>query len=289
MRATARLFAVCCLALSGCGFVQGTAIRVLDPVLEKAGENAESETDPQLVEDGLPGTILLVEGILASKPDDQTLRILAARSATGYALAFVEDVDRKRASNFYLRARAHAFHVLDLKRGKFAAARDGTLAQFTAVVDEFGKNDVPALFWAANSWGAWVNLNLDKTEALADLPRVEALMQRVVELDPEYYHGGPHLFFGVYYAGRSKLLGGNPEKAEYHFREAFRITDNKFLLAHVMYAQYYARQQFDEELFKNKLEWVLDQPEGIYPSAGLTNAVARRKAEHLLTLTEDWF
>ena len=56
-------------------------------------------------------------------------------------------------------------------------------------------------------------------------------MKRTHELDPDYNFAGSDLFFGVYYASRPKLLGGDPEKAKEHFTmlvglaEADRITD----------------------------------------------------------------
>ncbi len=265
------------------------AIGFLDPVLVDAADRIERDTDLELVRLGLPGTILLVEGLLETSPKDDALHLLQARSITGYALGFVEDHDRHRAGALYMRARDHALDVLRRHDDDFAIGLQGTLDQFRSAVRALDDDQVEAIFWAANAWGSWINLNLDDTEALADLPRVEEMMRRALEIDPNFYHAGPHLFLGVYYASRSKILGGDPVQAQQHFDQVFARTRNHYLLAHVFYAQYFARQAWDAELFSETLNWVLAQPKGLYPDAGLANAIAKEKAQRLLTKTDEWF
>lgn len=278
------------VALSGCGFVQRTALRSANPVLERVGARAERETDYDLAAQGIPGTILLIEGLLETSPNDATLRLLAARSIVGYALGFVEDENPQRGGQLHLRGRDHAFHVLDRRNKRFYEARTtGTIDEFREAVADFDSGDVEALFWAASGWGSWINLSLHVTDALADLPRVEILMARVLELDETYYFAGPHLFFGTYYSARSKMLGGDPDRGRHHFEKVFEFTDNRLLIAHVLYAQHYARLTWDEDLFVEELEWVISQPDDIYPESGLTNAIAKRRAARLLGMREEWF
>jgi hypothetical protein len=75
-------------------------------------------------------------------------------------------------------------------------------SEFEAAIDDLGKEDVPYMFWSAMCWGSWIRLNLGSIAALAELPRVEALMQRVLHLDEQFYYGGPHLFMGILLASR---------------------------------------------------------------------------------------
>ena len=75
-----------------------------------------------------------------------------------------------------------------------------------------------------------MSLNLDSVEVFSDFPRVELLMNRVLELDPGFHHAGPHLFLGAFYSGRSRMLGGNLDKARNHFEQALKITEGKYLL-----------------------------------------------------------
>ena len=47
------------------------------------------------------------------------------------------------------------------------------------------RGDVPPIFWTAYCWAGWIQSNMGSAKALGDLPRVEALMSRVLELEPE--------------------------------------------------------------------------------------------------------
>lgn len=277
------------LATSGCGVMNRAAIGIMGPILVDAGNRIERDTDLELVGQGLPGTILLVDGLLETAPRDDRLHLLQARSITGYTLGYVEDEDPERASRLYLRARAHALDVLSRADEDLALALDGTLEAFSAAVEALDDKHLEAIFWAGNSWGSWVNLNLDDTNALADLPRVEALMRRALAIDEAFYHAGSHLFLGVYFSSRSKILGGDLVQAQHHFDRVFALTGNRYLLAHVLYAQHFARQTWDPELFTRTLTWVLEQPDDLDPDSGLTNVIAKKKATHLLPLAEEWF
>jgi tetratricopeptide (TPR) repeat protein len=266
-----------------------SAIGFMEPILQDAGARIERDTDAELVAQGLPGTILLIDGLLETSPENNALHLLQARTVTGYALGFVEDENPEHASKLYLRAREHALDVLRRGDKAFARALGGSLEQFQEAVRNLDDKQLEAIFWTANAWGAWINLNLDDTSALADLPRVEALMQRALEIDPTYYHAGPHLFMAVYYSSRSKILGGDPERAQRHFDEVFRITEDHYLLAHVFYAQYFARQAWDPDLFTRTLQRVLAAPDDLDPDSGLSNAIAKAKAKRMLPMVDEWF
>ena len=151
-----------------------------------------------------------------------------------------------------------------------------------------GKRDVPYLFWAATSWGGWVKLNLDSMEALAELPKVELIMKKVLELDEGFYYGGPHLFMGMWFASRPRMAGGDLKKAQQHFRTALEIGQGKFLMTYVYYANYYARRALDRGLFISTLRTVLDTPADISPQLTLLNAVAKKRAADLLGRQEEY-
>ena len=138
-------------------------------------------------------------------------------------------------------------------------------------------------------WAGWLMLNLDNLQAFADISRVEAILQRTLELDESYHYAGPHLLLGAFYGGRPKLLGGNPDKARNHFDQSLKLTRNKFLMAKVIYAKTYAVQMQDSALFKKLLGEVLDAPIDFLPGQQLANAVAKQKAQKLLESADDLF
>lgn len=52
------------------------------------------------------------------------------------------------------------------------------------------------LLWTSMSWYGWINLNLDKPAALAELPAARACLDKLMELDPDYFLG-PRIFCSV--------------------------------------------------------------------------------------------
>jgi hypothetical protein len=126
-------------------------------------------------------------------------------------------------------------------------------------------------------------------EALAELPKVELMMKKVLELDQGLYYGGPHLFMGIWFSSRPTLAGGDLVKAQRHFLTALEFGQEKFLMSYVYYANYYARQAMDKDLFVSTLQKVLDAPANISPELTLFNTVAQQKAKNLLSRQEEYF
>jgi hypothetical protein len=161
--------------------------------------------------------------------------------------------------------------------------------EFEAELSNLGKDDVPYMFWTGTCWGSWIRLNLGSMAALAELPRVAALMKRVLLLDEQFYYGGPHLFMGIWFASRPKIAGGDLAKAELHFKKALEFSQNKFLMTHIYYADQYARKAFDKDLFVATLEKVLDTPADDMPELTLLNTVAHKRAKEMLEQLDDYF
>jgi hypothetical protein len=126
-------------------------------------------------------------------------------------------------------------------------------------------------------------------EAMAELPRVELMMKKVLELDEGFYYGGPHIFMGIWFASWPKEAGGDLKKAQKHFQRALEMGQGKFLMTYVYYADFYARKAIDKDLFVSTLQKVLDTPVDIAPEVTLLNAVAKKKAEDLLNHKEEIF
>jgi hypothetical protein len=211
----------------------------------------------------------------------------AAQGYASYASLFVEDEDREYARRLYGKAREYALRSLEIRGFENPLRR--SLDDFDMGLRQLGEEDVPYIFWAATCWGNWINLNLDSMEALAELPRVELMMHRALALDEAFYYGGPHLFMGIWFASRPKIAGGDLQAAQTHFLRAIELAQEKFLMAHVYYADYYARRAFDKDLFTSLLQTVLQTPADVSPELTLVNTVAHRRARELLNRTEEYF
>jgi hypothetical protein len=132
-------------------------------------------------------------------------------------------------------------------------------------------------------------MNRNDPARIADMGKVAALMSRVLDLDENYYHGGAHLFFGVFYGAKPPMFGGDFNRSAQHFEKARAVTQGKLLLADMLRAQYLARQQLDRRQFHERLTAVVNASPDIYPEMALANAIARQKAGQLLAKEEEWF
>jgi tetratricopeptide (TPR) repeat protein len=288
LRRLLRWFSLFVLAASmwGCADA-GFIIKNMEPLMDELNVSINKSSDVDMLRDAMPANLVQLDGFIEAAPNKKLL-IRTSEAYFGYTFAFVEETDKQRASMLYLKARDYALDVL-LQERYFRENFNKKLDKFTSSLDEFGKKDVPALYWAANNWMAWIALNLNNPEVLLDIPKVEAMLLRAVELDETFYYGSAHATLGAFYASRSKAIGGDPEKARYHFERAFKLSRSKLLFVHLLYAQYYAYQIQDRDLFVKTLEAVVATPVDYFPEKNFANEIAKRKAQKLLEDVDMYF
>ncbi len=265
--------------LSGCS-IQKIAIRSTTGILVKGIDAIYQEQDLPLAEQAIAADLKLLEGLYLSDPGNEDLLLLLTQGYASYSLGFVEDFNPERAKLFYLRARDYGFKLLK-KTSAFEDSIPVKEAQFVERLSYLKKENVPELFWTAFAWGGWINLSKDNPQAIFDLNKVKAMMNRVLELEEDFFFGSAHLFFGSIFGALPKMLGGNPDKAKEHFDRCIQITDGKFKLAYVYLAEYYAHPKLDEQLFDQYLNEVLESPIDVLPDYQLITAIAKDKAKRL--------
>ena len=263
---------------SGC--LQMLAVRSVGGIMDYGFEAFNEEGDLQLAREALASNLKLLEALIKADPENKKVLLLASQGYSAYALAFVEDDSIERARSLYMRARDYGMRILHQNSQVHQAGAE--LDAFRKALTTLSKDDVPAVFWAAFGWGSYINVSRTAPSALADLPVVNAMMDFVLEKDPQYYYGGAHLFRASILASTPAVLGGKPELARQHFEQALSINGGKFLMSYVYYAKTYAVQTQDEELFASLLKKVEDASLDVLPEARLSNAVAKRKAALLL-------
>jgi len=256
-------------------------------LLEDVVKSSYRQSDMRMIREGTPAYLMLLDGMVEAWPDNEQLLIAAAQGYSSFASVFVEDQDKEYAKLLFGKARQYALRSLELRGLKDPLQR--SVDDFKEGLKGLGKKDTPYIFWSATCWASWINLNLDSMEALAELPRVESMMQRVLQIDEGFYYGGPHLFMGIWFASRPKIAGGDLKKAQGHFLKAIELGQGKFLMAYVYYASTYARQALDKELFVSTLQKVLGTPADTSPDLTLLNTVAQKKARELLGRVEEYF
>jgi hypothetical protein len=279
------LFAIVFL-FEGC--IQSIALRSMGGILDNGLASFNEESDIQLAHEALGSNLKLIEAMIKSDPENEQFLLFAAQGYNSYALAFCEDDSVERARVFYLRAKEYGMRVL-MKNKKFREAMDGDITAFREAVKTFGKDDVPAIFWTAFSWGSYVNITRTDVAGLADLSKVKALIEFIAEIDPSFYHGGAYLFLGTIEGSTPKALGGNPDKAKEYFEKCLAINGGKFLMTQLYYARAYAVATQDQPLFESLLKQVEDASLDILPEARLANVIAKQKARRLLAQENELF
>lgn len=261
---------------------------VSESLLGTTMTNLSRQTDINLVCEGSPAFLLMLDSMVAASPEDQKLLLHATKAFGGYAAALDVCGKPERAATVSIKAKLYGMALLwecdPLKSGCTVSLPE--VEQTLAGLDE---TDVERLFWAGNGWATWVRYQAGSPQSLMQLPQLEQIMLRVLELDETFYHGGAHIFLGTYYGSKPPLLGGKPELSRHHFERALTLSNRQFLPALVLYAQTYARMTFDRELFVDLLQEVLDFPLESQPASGLANQVAKRKAGSLLDEVDQFF
>ena len=286
MKITTLLLGSVAILFIGC--IQHLAISTVGGIIDDGFEGFTEERDLDLAEKALPANLKLLEVMLKNDPDNVQLLLLLSEGYSSYSLGFVEDNDLVRARMFYVRARDYGLRILR-QDDALAKGIDGSADDLKVALSKLDEDDVPSVFWSAFGWISYINLSRTSPDALADIPRAEAMMNFVIEKDSSFYFGGAHLILGALYGSRPRILGGDVDLSKEHFEKALRINQGKFLMAYVYYAQSYAVQMLNEALFEELLAKVEEASLEILPSFRLANAIAKKKAKLLLERKSELF
>jgi tetratricopeptide (TPR) repeat protein len=285
------LFIIPVFFISGCyaGTRGQIMVDTMKPLMDKMKISVNKNSDVELIRDSMPVSLVQIDGLLELSPDDKDLLARAAEVNSGYAFLFVEEKDKARARRLYKKARDYALRALKQNEA-FERALNQPNEDFVQALNTFEKEDVPALFFATSSWLSWIGLShASDPEVLMDLPKIEAMMDRILVLDESFNYGGVHALLGAFFASRPLKFGGQPEEAKYHFNEAFEISESKYLVWHLLYAKFYAVQIQDRQLFVTTLEKIISAPENLLPEINFVNEATRQKAKVLLAKVDDFF
>jgi len=275
------------LALTVLMYSSGCTSLIVNPLLDPLTLSLQKQTDLQLLQDGVPSLLLLLDGLIASDPDNERLLMTAAKAYGAYATVLYEEGQVERAVTVSSKAKEYGINLLKQLPG-LQNINNNTLGEIDQSLGKISPGRVGSLFWGTYGWAIWIQYQEGAPAAMADLPIVEQIMLRVVELDESYYYGGAHIFLGAYYGSRPQMFGGNPEASRQHFERALVLNDRLFLLTHVAYAETYARTMFDRELYLELLTEVIEQPLADSNMAS-SNKVAKVKAEKLIVQIDDFF
>ena len=284
---------------TGCSIKRFAVNDVGDALAGGGGTTFASDNGPELIREAVPFSLKLMESLLAESPEHRGLLLSCASGFTQYAYAFVqEDADeleakdvagakaiRDRAQKLYLRGRDYGLHGLEVSHRGF---RKMLAADPRTALTKMTKRDVPLLYWTAAAWGAAISVSKDRPDIVADLPKMEALIDRAAELDETFERGDIHTFLISYEMARP---GAKPAealaRARQHFDRVVALSDGKKAAPFVSYAEAVCINQQKRaefvELLKKALAIDVDQK----PEWRLANLIAQRRARWLLGRTDE--
>lgn len=298
-----RLLLCFCAAffLIGCDLQRLTVNQTAD-VLFQGSIALDREADPQFAREAMPASLKTLETFLASAPDNPKLLEMLARGYYSYSFAFLEgDLERariymaeeeeintiaSRAVGFYLRSRDYGFDLVGSEALKVAALA-GDEEALKRELKELDKEHAAGLFWIGSGWASAINLSKDDSDLVGRLNVVERIMERVLELDEDYFDAGVHTFFGVLYGSRPVMFGGDPDRAKVHFEKAMAKFGTTNHMIPYLYARFWAVQVQDGEFFVTQMRRVATNNPDATPDRRLNNTVARERAEFWLKNREE--
>lgn len=259
-------------------------------VTSKLGDNLSeaiiNQNDPDTVSAGAPAYMLLIDGLISGNPRDQRLLVAGARLYSAYAAVFVKDPERAR--KMAGKAKSYAERALCEKRPQICELKDGPYLELLPAIKASSYEDIGPLYAYALAWALWIQTHSDDWNAIASLPKVEAMLEQVITLDGDYEKGEPYLYLGIIRTQLPPSLGGKTEKGRKAFEKAIQISEGENLMAKVEYARRYARLVFDRQLHDRLLNEVLaadTEAKGFT----LSNVLAQRQAKELLASAADYF
>ena len=283
--------------LSSCS-VKQMAMNQIGDALAGGGTVFSSDDDPELIKEALPFSLKLMESVLAEVPEHEGLLLNLCSSFAQYSYGFVqleadevEDEDyhrsvelRERAKNLCLRAKRYGMRGLEVRHPGLSEALALDLENALANVEA---DDVPYLYWTALSWMGAIVLSLDDPQLVGELAIPEAMMEKVLSLDPDWDSGSVHSFFITYEMGRLTGSGDPVAKATMHFNRALELSGGQMASVYVAYAESVAVEQQDKEKFTELLNQALSIDIDARPELRLANRLYQRRAKWLLTRL-DW-
>jgi len=269
--------------------------QVADALTSQGSSNVfTSDNDPELVGDALPFTIKMYESLMMSIPWHQGLKLQTGSLYIMYANAFLqtpadmlpdEELLRqefllKRAKNLYLRGRDIILQAIEKQHPGFIKNLEAK--KYDLALKDMTQEDVPFLYWTAAGWlGAYALDPFDMGLGIT-MPHPREIMNKVYSLAPNFRDGAVHDFYVLYYGSLPDYMGGDFQKARYHYQKALEASKGIATSPHLSLATTISVKEQNLKEFKELLNKVLAVNPDSDPDNRLVHIINQRKAEWLL-------
>ena len=296
VRSAALVLALICGA--GCSTRAYVTRQVADAV-SSGGDAFGTDDDPQLVREATPFALKMEESLLASAPRHRGLLRSLASGFTQYAAAFVwqdavesadpgvREAGKARALKLFLRAKEYGLRGLEAGHPGF---RELVAADPAGAARVAGPADVPLLYWTGAAWSLAIAASPGDPGMIADLPRCEALMRRVLELKDDYDAGAIHEYFVAFEGGRPAAMGGSVERARAHYARALELAAGRKVSPRVTFAETVSVGAQDRREFLELLEQALAfDARALAPEYRQANLASQHRAAWLKGRVDELF
>lgn len=326
-----RNLAYALIGVAACsGTIRHQAAGTTAEILALAQPSLQQENDYELAARAVPGALKTIEGFYAADAQPK-LREVLTEGYCQYANAFVEDewelakfqkklddaaYHSERASKMYSRCLNYALVDMgkDFEQDLYGQP-EVAIKRIKSITG--GKLRTP-LMWVGLGLGGVLNHNIARSDAVAYLPIVRAIIEHVIEIDRREVGeldgikhalcagrddqapctvrlALPHVALGMVLTAAGPQFGGDPKRASDEFQTALRISadakhpDGRMLLARVLLAYRVGVATNDRKLFHEQLVKVLETDPAIWPEERLANEVAHRRAKRYLQHEKELF
>ncbi len=277
------LLLACIASLSGCAAMVSSAATNLADNLSTAILNQD---DPELVRAGAPSYLLLLDSFIEGSPDDPAILSAGATLYATYGAVFADD--EVRASRLTTRARGYALTAMCESYAPSCGWGDATYDEFVATLAGLRPKHAEYLYTYGFASLAFLRAHSSDWNSLAELPQIEALFERYLDISGDEVNGSVYTYMGILLTLRPPALGGEPERAREYFEKSIALTNGYDLGAKVEFARGYAKLLYERELHDQLLGEVL-QADPYQDGFTLSNVLAQEEALALMAEADDYF
>ncbi|MGI9341539.1 MAG: TRAP transporter TatT component family protein [Gammaproteobacteria bacterium] len=268
---------------TGCSSIMSSATAGM---AEDLSASILDQEDPELVREAVPAFLLLLDSMVRSSPDNPATLGAAAELYAAYGIAFNDDPERAKVLT--RQARDYGRRALCADAGGTCGIEDLPFEDYERRIMAVDDRAAASLYSYSVGSLAYIRAHSADFVALADLPKIEVALRRLLEIDDGSDAASVNMYLGILNTLRPPALGGQPEKGRDYFETALQLAGDRDLSIKVEYARGYARLLYERELHDRLLNEVL-AAEVQQSGYTLMNSLAHEQARELLASADEYF
>ena len=236
--------------------------------------------------DKLVASLDTYEQLFAQNPSDREVAARLVRGWYFYGDAYESEIEAKRAA--WDKAFTFGDKCLALNAEYAAVLAEDPKAVEAASV-HLTKEDIPCVYWTASALGKWAKAG-GLAVTLKHIGTAKIYIGKVEELEPTFFYGAAHRYWGAYYAGLPSFAGQDLNRSQAEFKKSMEISPD-YLGTRILYADYWATKNQDQiAVFDEMVQYVMQVDlDALDQDLRPENEAEKRKAEALWAKRADLF